>query len=200
MARSSPNTLTPLDILGDYLDKKTTFKNDYPNSDKNVSIPLLQLINLPNNQVINRRMKEIVPSNVLRQFLESKTTTYDDFLILRRNLSYQYGAFSCLHYLLSIPLLLENIFINLKTGDISLWNLPIKADPSLEQPFALRLSAGIQELFGESYVNGGCLPAFIATSDALCNKKFNYKAYLQLLLSDLNKIRPVKTSELFSRI
>lgn len=41
MARSSPNTLTPLDILGDYLDKKTTFKNDYPNSDKNVSIPLL---------------------------------------------------------------------------------------------------------------------------------------------------------------
>lgn len=34
--------------------------------------------------------------------------------------------------MLSIPLQLENIFINLKTGDISLWNLPIKADPSLE--------------------------------------------------------------------
>lgn len=74
-------------------------------------------------------MKEIVPKNALRQYLEGKTITYDDFLLLRRNMSYQYGTMSCLHYVLSIPLELQNVFINLKTGDLSIWNLPFKADP-----------------------------------------------------------------------
>lgn len=49
-------------------------------------------------------MKEIVPKNVLRQYLESKMATYDDFLLLRRTMSYQYGALSSLQYVLSIPL------------------------------------------------------------------------------------------------
>ena len=74
-------------------------------------------------KAINSRMKEIVPSNILRQYIEGKSSTYDDFLLLRRTLAYQYGSISCLQYLLSIPLSLENIFINLKNGDISIWNL-----------------------------------------------------------------------------
>jgi len=56
------------------------------------------------SKAVNRRMKEIVPSNVLRLYLEGKTSTYDDFLLLRRTLAYQYGALSCLQYVLSIPL------------------------------------------------------------------------------------------------
>lgn len=89
-------------------------------------------------------MKEIVPQNLLRQYLEAKTTTYDDFLLLRRNMSYQYGAISCLQYVLSSPLELENIFIHLKTGDISIWNCPFKKEPKELEPHAIRLSTSIQ--------------------------------------------------------
>lgn len=34
MARSSVHCLTPLDILNEYLDKKTPYKRDYPFSDQ----------------------------------------------------------------------------------------------------------------------------------------------------------------------
>ena len=56
------------------------------------------------SKAVNKRMKEIVPSNILRQYLEGKTATYDDFLLLRRTLAYQYGSIACLQYVLSIPL------------------------------------------------------------------------------------------------
>ena len=56
------------------------------------------------SKAVNKRMKEIVPRNILRQYLEGKTATYDDFLLLRRTLAYQYGAIACLQYVLSIPL------------------------------------------------------------------------------------------------
>lgn len=115
---------------------------------------------------------------MLRQYLEDKTNTYDDFLMLRKTLAYQYGALSCVQFTLSIPLELENLFINIRTGDISLWNLKFKNKPGELEPFAVRLSTGIQELFGDNYVNGACLPAFISTLDALRNPKMNFKAYL----------------------
>jgi len=74
-------------------------------------------------------MREVVPKNVLRQYLEDKTNSYDDFLMLRKMLAYQYGALSCVQFTLSIPLKLENMFINVRTGDISLWNLDFKEKP-----------------------------------------------------------------------
>jgi hypothetical protein len=49
-------------------------------------------------------------------------------------------------------------------------------------------------------VRGGCLPAFIATNDALHNPKLKFKDYLDLLFDDLNKIKPIKNPELFKRI
>ena len=71
-------------------------------------------------------MKEIIPKNVLRQYLEDKANTYDDFLMLRKTLAYQYGALSCMQFTLNIPLELENILLNIRTGDISLWNLQFR--------------------------------------------------------------------------
>ena len=49
-------------------------------------------------------------------------------------------------------------------------------------------------------MNGGCLPAFIATADALNNKKMNFKEYLDLLYDDLNKIRACKKADLCERL
>ena len=117
-------------------------------------------------------------------------------------MAYQYGTISCLQYLLSIPLELDNIFINLKTGDISIWNIVFKENPAELSPFAIRLSTSFQELFGDNYVNGGCLPAFIATSEALRNPKLNFRAFLDLLYQDLDRIRSgkYKGGEIFGRL
>ena len=70
------------------------------------------------------------------------------------------------------------------------------------EPFSVRLSAGFDELFGDNYVNGGCLPAFLATVEALKNPKLNFKTYLELLYQDLNRIEPNKYRgcDLFSRL
>ena len=92
--------------------------------------------------------------------------------------------------------------MNLRTGDMSVWNLKFREKNEDPEPFAVRLSAGFQELFGDNYVNGGCLPAFIATADALVNPKLNFKAYLELLYQDLNRIKPNKYvyGNLFGRL
>ena len=37
----------------------------------------------------------------------------------------------------------------------------------------MRLSRSIMDFFGETYVNSGVLPAFIATVDALTNPKYS---------------------------
>lgn len=75
-------------------------------------------------------MKEIVPKNLIRSYLESRTNSYDDFLLLRRTISYQYGSLSCLSYALGLPLELQNFFINLVTGNISISSLPLfKTNP-----------------------------------------------------------------------
>ena len=51
-------------------------------------------------------------------------------------------------------------------------------------------------------MNGGCLPAFLATVEALKNPKLNFKSYLELLYQDLNRIeaRKYKGCNLFSRL
>ena len=75
-------------------------------------------------------MKEIVPKNIMRSYLEARANSYDDFLLLRRTISYQYGSLSCLSYVLAIPLELQNFFINLITGNISIYSLPLfKTNP-----------------------------------------------------------------------
>ena len=127
--------------------------------------------------------------------MENRTNTYDDFLLLRRTLSYQYGSLSSLHYTLSVPLSLSNIVMNLETGDISILNLPLSSTPADLEPFAVRLSVGFQELFGDNYVRGGCLPAFIATTDALQNPKFNFKSYISLLYQDIYRLKNIKKSD-----
>jgi hypothetical protein len=134
--------MTPLDILNNHLEKNTSYKQDYPFSDKNVPISFMQVMEWP-KKAINKHMKQVIPTNVLRQYLEDKTNTYDDFLMLRKTLAYQYGALSCIQFTLSIPLELENIFINIRTGDISLWNLEFNQKPGELNPFSVRLSTGI---------------------------------------------------------
>ena len=92
--------------------------------------------------------------------------------------------------------------MNLKTGDVSIWNLDFKQKSEQLEPFAVRLSSGLSELFGDNYVNGGCLPAFIATVDALRNPKLNFKVYLELLYQDLDKIKvgKYKYANLFQKL
>lgn len=68
-------------------------------------------------------MKEIIKTNVLKDYLIKKSTTYDDFLILRRSLSYQYGVLLCLNYTLSIPTELGKFTLDLSTGTISVGQL-----------------------------------------------------------------------------
>ena len=121
---------------------------------------------------INKRMKEIVPSDVLKNYLVGRTQSYDDFLTLRRTLSYQYGVLQCLNFVLSVPTELGKFMLDLRTGGVSVYALNFNYSPEKLSPFAIRFSRNFQELFGRTYINSGVLPAFLATADALTNHKY----------------------------
>jgi len=65
-----------------------------------------------------------VPKSLLKDYLVRKAVTHDDFLALRRVLSYQYGSMLCLHHVLSIETALPNFMINLQTGNVTIYTLP----------------------------------------------------------------------------
>lgn len=63
--KSSKWSLTLLDTLNDYIDKKTTFSADYPESDKLFfKLPKTEI-----NKCINKRMKEIIPDNIFKEYI-----------------------------------------------------------------------------------------------------------------------------------
>ncbi len=135
----------------------------------------MQLLNLPKedrNSKINKRMKEIVDCGVLKRYLISRTQSYDDFLTLRRAISYHYGVLQCLHYFLAIPTELGKFMIDIRNGAVSVCQLSFNSSPKFASPFAIRLSANIFELLGKTYINAGVLPAFLATADALTSRKY----------------------------
>lgn len=117
-------------------------------------------------------MKEIVGCDVLKRYLVARAQSYDDFLTLRRTLSYQYGVLQCLNFTLAISTDLAKFMIDLRTGAVSVCNLQFNGDPEHPSPYAIRFSRNIFELLGKTYINAGVLPAFLATSDALTNTKY----------------------------
>lgn len=117
-------------------------------------------------------MKEIIDNGVFKRFLISKTQSYDDFLTLRRAISYHYGVLQCLNYFLAIPTELGRFMIDLRTGAVSVCQLSFNYSPKKANPFAIRFSRNIFELLGKTYINAGVLPAFLATADALTSRKY----------------------------
>lgn len=116
-------------------------------------------------------MKETVDSGVLKRYLISRTQSYDDFLTLRRSISYHYGVLQCLNYFLAIPTDLGRFMIDIRTGAVSVCQLSFNYSPKQANPFAIRFSRNIFELLGKTYINSGVLPAFLATADALTSRK-----------------------------
>jgi hypothetical protein len=114
-----------------------------------------------------------VGGEVLKNYLVTRSQSYDDFLTLRRTISYQYGVLQCLNYTLAIPTDLARFMLDLRTGAVSVCQLTFSADPEHPSPFAIRFSKNIFELLGKTYINAGVLPAFLATADALTNPKYN---------------------------
>lgn len=181
--RSNVCKRTPLDILHNYMTNETTFGHNYPDSDKPVTVSLTQLLALPRRDrdvKINKRMKEIVHSEVLKNYLVARAQSYDDFLTLRRTLSYQYGVLQCLNYTLSVPTELGKFMLDLRTGAISVYALNFNPNPEKLSPFAIRFSKNFLELFGRTYINSGVLPAFLATADALTNNKYLLLTQIEL--------------------
>ena len=125
-------------------------------------------------------MKEIVHSEVLKKYLVARAQSYDDFLTLRRTLSYQYGVLQCLNYTLSVPTELGKFMLDLRTGAISVYALTFNSSPEKLSPFAIRFSKNFLELFGRTYIHSGILPAFLATADALTNSKYFLLTQIEL--------------------
>lgn len=125
-------------------------------------------------------MKEIVHSEVLKNYLVTRSQSYDDFLTLRRTLSYQYGVLQCLNYTLSVPTEISKFMLDFRTGAISVYALNFNSNPEKLSPFAIRFSKNFLELFGRTYINAGILPAFLATADALTNSKYFLLTQIEL--------------------
>jgi hypothetical protein len=117
-------------------------------------------------------MKEIVPDTVLRDYFVEKAINYDEFISFRKAFSYQYGTILAVNYVLNNELNLANYIVNLKNGFISIMDQRLNASPAVVSAFCVRISRNFNKLFGKTYINAGIVPAFVATIDALNNKKY----------------------------
>jgi hypothetical protein len=61
-------------------------------------------------------MKEIVPENVLKKYIEKKANNYDEYISFRKILAYQYGAIMALNYILAVDANLHHYIIDLRSG------------------------------------------------------------------------------------
>lgn len=110
-----------------------------------------------------------MPSHLLKSYLVEKAHSYDDFIAFRKLFAYQYGTLLCYNYIFSIETKLSDFLINLQTGYINTYDNKFNYKPSQANPLSIRLSNNIYHLFGDTFVNAGVIPAFVATIDALKN-------------------------------
>lgn len=135
---------------------------------------------------INKRMKEIVPKTVMKDYFVQKASNYDEYNSFRKVFAYQYGTICALHYVLGIETGLQNLSFDMKNGLIYVNSLKFNFEDSKASPFSLRLSRNLLTFLDKTLLNACILPAFSATIDALNNDKFNFKKYLQLMHKDLS--------------
>ena len=137
------------------------------------------------NKSINKRMKEIVPRTVMKEYFAKKALNYDEYNSFRKIFAYQYGAICALHQVLGIETGLQNLTFDMKNGFIQVNFLKFNFDDNKASPFALRLSRNIAAFLDKTLLNAGILPAFAAAIDALSNDKYNFKKYLIMVHKDL---------------
>lgn len=147
---------------------------------------------LPKNQInksVNTRMKEIVTSKTLKEYFLSKAIKYDDYVTFRKTFSYQYAATLAINYVMSIETQLPHCLVDLKTAKISLLHFKFNYTPQELSPYSVRLSRNIKNFLTRDHINGGVLPSFIATIEALTNEKAVFRQYLNLLEDDMGYIQ-----------
>ncbi len=167
-----------MDILNEYMIKKTSYSPEYPENDKTVIINVTQFLKLPKNEInnsINKHMKEIVPETIMREYIEKKAQNYDEYISFRKIFSYQYGALMAMNYILSLDAELSQYIIDLKTGEIPIYNLKMNPNPKKLSPYSIRLSRNILNFITKTHVNSCVFPAMVATADAFSNADLNMK-------------------------
>jgi hypothetical protein len=138
------------------------------------------------NKSINKRMKEIVPRTVMKEYFSQKALNYDEYNSFRKIFAYQYGTICALHFILGIETGLQNLTFDMKSGFIQVNSLKFNFEDPKPSPFSLRLSRNILTFLDKTLLNAAILPAFAATVDALSNDKFNFKKYLVMVHKDLS--------------
>lgn len=120
-------------------------------------------------------MKEIVPETIMREYIEKKALNYDEYISFRKIFSYQYGALMAMNYILSLDAELSQYIIDLKTGEIPIYNLKMNPNPKKLSPYSIRLSRNILNFITKTHVNACVFPAMVATADAFSNADLNMK-------------------------
>lgn len=162
LLRSSKYALSLNDILNNYLNNETSYTSEYPENDRT-------FLKLPKNEInksINKHMKEIVPNNVFKNYIENQANSYDEYISFRRAFSYNYGAILTMNYVMGIEAYLHNYIIDLKTGTIALNDFRLKPNPSKISPYSVRLSRNILSFITKIHINSGILPAMVSTASA----------------------------------
>ena len=130
-------------------------------------------------------MKEIVPENVFKTYIEKKANNYDEYISFRKIFAYQYGAIMALNYILSVDANLYQYIIDLRSGSIPIFDFRLNTNPSKISPFSVRLSRNILAFITKTYINAGVLPAMVATADAFSNEDLMMNEYLSCIYEDL---------------
>jgi hypothetical protein len=123
------------------------------------------------NRCINKRMREIIPETVFKDYVLEKAPTFDEFISFRKMFAYQYGAILACNYVLGVEAYLHNYHFNLRTGLIEINDFKFNYEPTRISEYSVRLTRNITSFLQKVYLNANVLPAFAATISSLNNPK-----------------------------
>ena len=137
----------------------------------------------------------------MKQYFTKKSLNFDEYNSYRKIFAYQYGTASALYYILGLQMGVQNLIFDMRTGFICINSLKVNFDQPKVSPYSLRLSRNVLTFLDMTLLNGGILPSFSATIDALNNKKFDFSTYITMIHKDLNnKLEENQSSYVVARL
>lgn len=180
LVATSPYTVSLLDILNEHM-SKTSFGEDYPDNDKSYQkIPRSEM-----NRAINRRMKDIVPNNLLEQYFMGKANTLDDYYLFRKQFALAYAPTQLLQYVFGNESVLSDFVVTMTSATVNLDNFKVRPELGKISPYSVRLSRNIQHFLTDTAIMGGVLPAITAAAHSFLNNRLFFQEYLDILMIDL---------------
>lgn len=134
-------------------------------------------------------MKNTISDSVLSDHISSICSNYEEYINLRREITYNYSSAMFINFILGKPPSLEGIFLDTCNGSVYTENHSFDIsnnDLEKSNPNEVRLSRNVVKFIGDIGIEGVMTGIFTAMARALTRPKFyTFKEYTYILLYDI---------------